>query len=108
MSKKFTVAYINADRSERELSAYALESPETQARTFASRQALLSAPNAKEFDCVLVADARDGDVMQLEEVLYDNGHVMPVIGVAETSDLPALVDALRRGQSTWNSCHLSG
>lgn len=102
MLPKYSVAYINSDRLERELCQFALDTFETKAWTFMNTRAFLQAVNATDFDCVLIANVGDGDLLQFESELQEGGHHMPVVRVSEESDLPALVDALRRGQYVWS------
>jgi FixJ family two-component response regulator len=102
---KYSVAYIHPERFERELAQFALENADTQPRSYMNLRAFLEAVNTTDFDCVLVADTCDGDLLQFESDLHECGHLIPVLRVSEGSDLPAVLDAFRRGQGAWLLSH---
>lgn len=102
MMPQYTIAYLNPDHLAGEMMTFSLESSDTQMWAFVTREEMLHAFEAAQFDCVIAANVDDADRLQLECDLHDSGHQVPVICASETSDIPAMVDALRHGRGLWN------
>lgn len=102
MMQQYTIAYLNPDHLAGEMMSFSLESSDTQLWSFATRDELLHALERARFDCVITANICDADRLDLECALYDNGYAVPVIRATESSDLPAIVNALRHGHSLWS------
>lgn len=102
MMPQYTIAYLNPDHLAGEMMTFSLESSDTQMWAFVTPEELLHAFESASFDCVVAANLDDADRLELECALQDSGHQVPVISATESSDVPAMVNALRHGRGLWS------